>query len=205
MKKLLLLTSALLLPATAQAQSVVFKPYVGFDIQRTNYAYNSNYDLDGLSVDGDLVLEDGLNGLNIHVGNRFHENFGAEIGYFRTRQESKDIAAGDVVGDGTVAAADFSTDTQVQGFTLDALGYLPVYDGVELIGTAGATWTKIEVEVTDSDDIDESELGFRAGGGIQYTFTEAISARALARYQTADFDDIADRAWTYSLGLNYSF
>ncbi len=38
---------------------------------------------------------------------RLHRNFGLKLGYFRTREESKNIAGGAVVGPGTVATADF--------------------------------------------------------------------------------------------------
>ncbi len=212
--KNLLCTAAILAAITtpARAQEVTFKPYVGFDLQRTNVNYNDNYDIGGgLAVDGNTILEDSLNGFNVHVGNRFHKNFGAELGYFRTKEEGKSIAAGSTVGPGTVAAADFTTDVKIQGVTLDALGYLPLdaKGQFELIGTAGLSWMKGEVKATvpgaGSADVDESEIGFRGGAGAQFNFTNQVNVRGLARYQSADFKDVADNAWTYSLGLNYSF
>ena len=196
----------------AKAQEINFKPYVGFDLQRSIYDYNDNYDIGGgLALNGNTILEDSLNGLNIHVGNRFHKNFGAELGYFRTKEEGKNIVNGATVGPATVATADFSTDVKVQGFTLDGLGYLPLGEDekFELIGTAGLSWSKAEVTATvpgvGSGDVDESEIGFRIGGGAQVNFTDNINMRGLVRYQTADFESVADNAWMYSLGLNYSF
>jgi len=212
--KNLLCTAAMLAAITlpAQAQEINFKPYVGFDLQRTNIDYNDNYDIGGgLALNGNTILEDSLNGFNVHVGNRFHKNFGAELGYFRTKEESKSIAAGSTVGPGTVAGADFTTDVKIQGITLDALGYLPLgaEKRFELIGTAGVSWMKGEVTATvpgaDSGDVDESEIGFRGGAGAQFNVTNQVNVRGLARYQSADFEDVADKAWTYSLGLNYSF
>lgn len=134
-----------------------------------------------------------------------------ELGYFRTKEEGKNIAAGSTVGPGTVAAANFTTDVKLYGFTLDALGYLPIgaEDRFELIGTAGLSWIKGEVKATvpgaGSGSVDESEIGFRGGAGAQFNITNNVNVRGLARYQSADFDDVADNAWTYSLGLNYSF
>lgn len=207
MKKLLLLSA--FMPSMAFANDFTFQPYVGADFLHSVYSYNDNYDAgSGLFLDGDIILEDSLNGLNVHIGNRFHQNFGAELGYFRTQEESKDIATGTVVGPGTVAAADFTTDVQVSGFTVDALGYLPIGQQYpfELVGTAGVSYNTMEItDSSGSADVDESELGFRAGGGAQVNITPQINARALARYQTADFDDIAENAWTYSVGLNYGF
>ena len=165
----------------------------------------------GLALDGNTILEDSLDGLNIHVGNRFYKNLGVEFGYFRTKEESKSIANGTTVGSGIVTAVDFSTDVKVQGIMLDGLGYLPLdKEGkFELIGTAGLSWSKAEftatIPGTGSIDADESEIGFRVGGGAQVNFTDNINMRGLVRYQTADFDDVVDNAWTYGLGLNYSF
>ncbi|MCK5285091.1 MAG: porin family protein [Alphaproteobacteria bacterium] len=212
MKKLLC-TAACIAAFTfpAQAQEMNFKPYVGFDLQRSVYDYN-NYDIGGgLALDGNTILEDSLDGLNIHVGNRFYKNLGVEFGYFRTKEESKSIANGTTVGSGIVTAVDFSTDVKVQGIMLDGLGYLPLdKEGkFELIGTAGLSWSKAEftatIPGTGSIDADESEIGFRVGGGAQVNFTDNINMRGLVRYQTADFDDVVDNAWTYGLGLNYSF
>ncbi len=200
------------MPAQAQEFKPAFAPYVGLDLVHYNASYNDNYDAGGgIFLDGDALLEDGLNGLNIHVGNRFSKHFGAELGYFRTRDEDRDIAAGAAVGPGVVAAVPFQTKTQLQGITLDALGYLPVgpEDRFELIGTAGLSWTKGEVELNvpgaGGDSVNESELGFRIGGGAQFNITDQVNVRGLVRYNTADFDNIADRAWVYSAGLNFSF
>lgn len=205
--------AVLTMAGTAQAADIKsLNPYVGFDLQRSVYNYNDNYDIGGgLALDGDAILEDALDGVNVHFGIRPHKNFGAELSYFRTREEGKNIASGSTVGPGTVATADFSTDVQVQGITLDGLGYLPLgaEERFELIGTAGLSWSKAEVTATvpgaGSGDVDESEIGFRIGAGAQANLTDHINIRGLARYQTADFDDVADNAWTYTLGLNYSF
>lgn len=214
MYKLIATTACLaVLSDPALAGNMTLAPYIGFDLQRTTYDYNDSYDIGGgLALDGDAILEDSLDGFNIHVGNRFHENFGVELGYFRTREEGKAIASGATVGPGTVATADFTTDVKVQGFTLDALGLMPLPETenrVALIGTAGLSWSKAEVTATvpgvGSGDTDESEIGFRAGAGAAVNLSDEVSLRGLVRYQTADFDGVADNAWTYSLGLNYAF
>lgn len=211
MKKLLLAGSALALLAPPVAQAEMnLQPYIGFDIQRTDYSYNGNYGIGGgLALDGDTVLEDVLYGGNIHIGSRVFKNFGVELGYFRNREESENISAGDVIGPGTVAAADFSTDIKTHGFTLDGLGYLPVAERFELIGTAGLSWTDAEIELSvpgaAAADADEDEFGYRIGAGGQFHITDRLNARGLVRYQYADFDNVADNAWTASIGLNYSF
>lgn len=210
MKKLLC-TAALLAALTSTAQAQEMKPYVGVDLQRTLYNYNDNIDIGGGAfLNGNTVLNDALNGIGIHVGNRFTKNFGAEFGGFYNREASKSIANGTVVGAGpTVAGGDFTTDVKSYGLALDGLAYLPLNDKFDLIGTAGVTWTKAKATVVvpgvGSGSDSTSELGLRGGGGAQVNLTDKVSARALVRYQTADFDDVADNAWTYSLGVNYSF
>lgn len=184
-----------------------FRPYVGIDLMRSVYSYNDDYDVGGgMALDGDAVLEDRLDGLGIHVGVRPHDNFGLEMGYFRTRNESRNIEAGSTVGSGTIVTADFKTKVRVQGVTLDGLGYLPLgeEEKFELIGTAGLSWSKAEIKIDDYGDHD-SEFGFRIGAGGQYNIDAHFNLRGLIRYQRADFDDIADNAWTYSFGLNYAF
>jgi len=213
MKKLVATCAlALMISTPAAAQNMMMKPYIGFDLQRMVVDYNESIDAGGGNVlNGDTLLEDSLDGFNIHAGNRFHQNFGLELGYFRTREEEKSISAGTTVGPGLVATGNFSTDVQVQGITLDALGYIPLDQAnrFELIGTAGLSWSKADVEITipgvGSADEDESEFGFRVGAGAQFNFTENVNMRGLVRYQTADFDDVVDNLWFYTVGLNFSF
>jgi opacity protein-like surface antigen len=140
---------------------------------------------------------------------RPHKNLGFELGYFRMLEESKNVASGATIGANTITTAAFRTDLETQGITLDVLGYAPIHEKFELIGTAGATWTTADITVDipgiGSTSDDDSEFGFRIGGGAQYMLTEQLNLRGLARYQTADFDGLADNVITYTLGLNYSF
>jgi len=205
------LTATIAWSHTTQARD--FKPYMGIDLQRFEVDYNNNYSIGGgLALDGSAILEDSLDSFNIHGGNRFHKRFGLELGYFRTKEEGRNIPAGSIIGPGLPpTAVSFSTDVRIQGVTLDALGYFPVgkEERVELIGTAGLSWMNAEVTGTvpgvGSANADESEVGFRAGGGAQVNLTDKVNLRGLVRYQSMDFDNVADSAWIYSVGLNYNF
>lgn len=189
---------------TAQAQEFNIKPYIGFDLQRYHVSYADDT-VAGVAFNWGEGLEDNLNGLNVHVGNRFNKNFGLELGYFRTQEEGKTF---DIL-----PATPVTSKLHLQGVTLDALGYLPVTkdDKVDLIGTAGVSYTWADVKLdtgalglgTVKDS--ENEFGFRAGAGAQFNITDNVNLRGIARYQTADFDGVADNAWIYSVGLNYSF
>lgn len=207
-----LFACAFILPATASAQNFASRPYVGVDVTRYNLDYGSENLGGGVVLNGNRAFDKGFNGFNVHVGNRFHENFALELGYFRTetgtRNPNIDIsAATGTAGDGINA-----TKVRLQGLSLDGLGYMPVAERVDLIGTAGLTWTRasynvagrfggVNSGVSDSD----SELSFRLGGGAQYNVTDSLALRTLVRWQHADFDNAVDNIWTYGIGLNVGF
>lgn len=205
---MLALASLSIISSANAADLLKLNPYIGADIQHTAYELSST---SASSLNPDLLLEDALNGINIHAGVRPHKNLGLEVGFFNNLAETKNIASGSPVGSGLVAATDFSTEISTYGFTLDAIGYLPLdkKERFELIGTTGVSWTKAEISLSApgvaSESSSDSELGFRVGAGVQYKLTEKFNVRGIARYQTADFDGEADNAVNFSVGLNYNF
>ncbi len=64
--------AALAFVSEAEAAELAnLKPYVGIDLMRSVYDYNKSYDIGGgLALDGDAILDDSLDGLNIHAGIR---------------------------------------------------------------------------------------------------------------------------------------
>lgn len=198
-------------PALAGSNDMRIRPYLGFDLQRTNYSYNENYAVPGGALNGETILEDTLDGGNIHIGARLGKYLGIEAGYFHNIDKDKDIAAGTLVGPGTIALAAFSTNVETKGFSLDLMGYIPIDQSskLELIATGGLTYTQAEIELSSAavgvDKADEDEFGFRLGGGLQYNITDDLNLRGLVRYQSADFEDAVEDAWTYSAGINYLF
>ena len=192
MKKLLLACALVCLSVPASAEEFYFKPYVGFDAQN----YSINY-----QDDGEDVADDSLWGGNVHAGFKFHPNFGLELGYFQTKKGDKD----NVLGTG------IDTSVKLKGFTLDLLGYAPLMDRLEGIGTIGVSHIKAEYDVDaaalgiGSFGGDETEWGYRAGLGLQYDLNQNINFRGIARYQSADFEDSTDNVMVYSAGLNFTF
>lgn len=197
--------AAMIVPA--HAEGIKFKPYLGFDLQRMNLSYDNNLD---------KALDDGLNGGNVHAGIKFNDYFGLELGYFRTQKGKQDVNF-DLSGiTGTPGDTVTSTTVRAQGVTLDALAYLPLSDQIDLIGTAGISWTKADLGITGtafgtagSIEDDDNEFGYRIGAGAQFNITEQINLRGLIRYQDMGFKvsgfDAVDGAWVYSVGLNYEF
>jgi len=202
MKKTLLLAGvACLLSANANAADFIFKPYVGID-----YTYSKlKYDNIKGTFNGMLVLynsdnmKDTNNSLSLIAGAKFHPNFGAEI--FYQKSDKQDKSTYDYEWD---MGAKFSTKFTAYG--LDAIGYLPVAQNVELLGAAGLA--KYEVKGKISGDIlgsgNEDGLGYRLGVGAQYNFNDHIAARAMARYVLMDHDWLKNMA-EVSLGIRYTF
>lgn len=175
-----------------------FKPYVGADYQYTDVSYQSIVGTPYNYGDG---FANGFNGGNIHVGARVHRNLGFEVGYFDNASSSKSGILG------TTA----SSSVKFDGWTIDALGYLPLGASkrFELIGTAGVAFTSASGSATISGTRyslgSSSETEGRIGAGAEYWLTDNINVRGLVRYQTADFNGVVDGAVVSSLGVNWQF
>lgn len=162
-----------------------FKPYVGADYDYTSINYDNN---------ADSILSDSLSGGDVHIGARIHKYLGFEGSYFDTASSSKNVGA-------------LNTSVKLEGYTLDAMGYLPVADKVELIGTAGVSRLKATLSLSGllAGTGSEWETKGRIGGGAQYWITDNLNIRGLVRYQGADFRGIVNNAVISSLGINWQF
>ena len=202
---LTLATTALVaLAATTHAAESELRPYVGLDVTRVMADYK-----DG----NDMLFKDDLNGVSPYVGVQFNKYVGAEISYLQTGngKKSPNLSA-NIPGYG-VATLD-ETKIKVSGFSLDAVGRLPITadEKLTLLGSAGigrykadATYSGSLAGVPVSVKDDTKDTALRLGAGAQYQITDNIGARAMVRYIKADFDDVVDNLVTASVGLNYRF
>lgn len=194
MKKILLTTAIIFSSTPVMAieypSGFFFKPYIGADYDYLHVSYKD---------DGDKVLESNLNGFDVHAGARVDKYLGFEGSYLWTANADKDHVLGSNV----------DTSVNVRGFTLDALGYLPITSDnrFELIATAGVSRLKAEFSAAGLASIagNETETKGRFGGGAEYWLSDNSNIRALVRYQGADFDSSANNAVVASVGLNYQF
>lgn len=200
MKKFLM-AAIIMFPLVAHAEDI--KPYMGLDYQHIHANYGSEDIGGGAVINDGTVINDELNGANIHAGVRAYKNFGVEAGYFRTAWAGKNIATGTTIGPGLVTAVPLTTNVQAQGVTLDVLGYIPVISKLEAIGTVGTsyTWTKLELSGIGSSNT--NFLSYRIGGGAQYDVTDNVNVRGLVRYQSGK--DGIDGIVAYTVGVNYGF
>lgn len=197
MKRILLSTAFIAVATPALASDFFFKPYIGADYQHINASYK---DVPGTSYSYGDFFADSFNGGNVHAGLRIHKNIGFEGGYFSTLNENKSAVLG------TTA----SSSAKLKGWTIDAMGYLPLgaSQKFELIGTAGIARTTASGSVTISGISyyeNGSETKGRIGGGAQYWFTDNLNIRGIIRYQGADFGGTANNMIIANLGANWQF
>lgn len=195
MKKLLItvaistLISHAALADSKPAGDFFFKPYVG-----------ANYDYVSVNYQGNLdsVLKDSIHGGDLHVGARIHKYVGIEASYLLTQKAEKN----NVLGSG------INTGVKIEGGTFDVLGYAPVTEKFEVIGTVGLSVLKATADLNGAGGAassSETEVRGRFGGGAQYWVTDNLNIRGLVRYQDADFGSVADNAVITSIGVNWQF
>lgn len=184
MKSIFIVTilSTTILSSSANAEDFYFKPYVGADYQFTHVDYQNGVD---------DVLANNFSGVNFHAGARIHKNLGIETGYQVTQQKEKETALTD-------------SKTDIKGFNVDLLGYLPVQPKIDLIGTIGVSYLTATIKGPGGSDDDDEAKG-RIGAGAQYWVNDNLNIRGIVRYQGADFDDAADGAVVANVGANYQF
>lgn len=151
-----------------------------------------------------------------NIGVRIGNHFGLEAGYLRSSEESQNLTGTDFL-----AGTSGKTETWIDGFHLDANGYIPVANKLEAIGSVGVGRYKAHTELSGTivagglnlgsgsakDDISDTAL--RLGAGLQYSFDNNLSVRGMVRYIDVQFEDAgvktADGAWSGALGINYTF
>ncbi len=159
MKKTLLLAGvACLFSAAVQAQE--FRPYVGLD-----YAYDkADFKKDAKNMD------DGFNSGIINVGTRMGDYLGLEAFYQQA-------------GERKSHRPDGIEKFKFHAYGIDVYGYMPIDTAqkFDLLASLG-----IADYETDHKKIDgktsKGKIGYRAGIGAQYNFTDHFAARVMARY-----------------------
>lgn len=171
-----------------------FKPYVGADYEYTGVSYGN---VAGTGVSYGDIFPSSFNGGDIHIGARLHKYFGIESSYFDTASSNKS----GVLGTSASSSARFN------GWSIDAMGYIPIAQKFELIGTAGYaridTKGSISISGTTFSDSGWSNAG-RVGGGAQYWITDNFNIRGLVRYENINRTGI-DNAVLADIGINWQF
>ena len=196
MKKTLLLAGVATALFAINANAVEFKPYVGMD-----YVYSDA----GMKYNADEVYETKYNSLKFDVGAKLHKNFGVEVFYQQSDEEDKKHATASILG------ADAEISTEFKAYGVDAIGYLPLTDKLEGLGSIGFAKYDFEAEYNligvAKEKQDEDNIGIRFGLGLQYNITDNVAVNGMARYVKIDDsdDDVIEDITEFSIGARYSF
>lgn len=190
MKKNLLLTGVACLFAISSANAADFqlKPYIGIDLGYTD----GDIKIDG--VDKNLYETDFAT-MSFNVGANLNQYFGLEAFYQVFSEGETDVYIG--------AQRIEKTKTNLEAYGLDALGYMPLNDKLDAIGSLGIGQYDFEVKGRYGR-VSEDGLGYRLGLGAQYNINDKIAVRAMAHYVILDMD-YADSLTEFSVGARYTF
>ena len=178
-KNIALLAAVLAFTLTANANALEFRPYVG-----VQYNYTE--------VDAEEVKPD-MNSYSVVVGTEYNRYFSTEV-FYQNSDKSNDMV------EGVKVKSDF------EAYGLDAYASLPL--GCDRVWSVFATAGIANYDADTSSIQGKSEdngLGYRLGAGIQYSITNDIAVRALARHIWADKLENVDDMKEFSLGVKYIF
>ncbi len=183
--KSLVIAGAIVAASSVSADMMAdFNPYIGADYYQAWMKPKGDYN---------QVLPKDFPGATLYVGTKFHENFGVELGYDWSAQKKKDFnLPANANFFGTVQNA-FSGTAKVRrtGGHLDLVGFLPVAECFDLIGSVGFGWVQTKIDTGTVTNANVSRRGsavnslsgkgrgvFRIGVGGSYMVTEMIGLRA---------------------------
>ncbi|MDG4546584.1 MAG: outer membrane beta-barrel protein [Rickettsiales bacterium] len=206
-KKTLLLAatcSGLLLSSPAISAENTVRPYFGLEYQRIQADIKT---IDGF--DYGSIYADGYNAIAPYAGLRIGDYLGLEAGFTRSITADKQF-------NGTVSGVSVQSniETQVTGYSLDAMGYMPIDKDkhLELIGEAGVGFYTVDTSgtgvIAGSIPVtligSEDSVALRLGAGVQLNVTDNWSIRTMVRYIGLDLQTV-DSATAFSIGSSYTF
>ena len=176
MKKLLLTSAIALFAVSAQATDI--KSVIGIDTIYSDIGLTDGYD----------TLQDKYASINMTIGSKFGKYAGIEgFAQYAFEQEN-----------------DWGIKTSFYALGVDTIGYLPVYDKVNLLGSLGLGFYDVTAKLA-SIDTSENGLGIRLGTGIQYDLADNVALRSMLRYVKLNNFDSMDDMMEVTAGIRFSF
>lgn len=173
---------------TAQPVNTL-RPYLGVDAGTTDIGYSGSEEK--------YFLKDRAMFVGGVAGLRIGRNWGVEV-FYQTSNTAK-----------KTADDEWRTEGDYTAYGVDALGFLPLNDQLELVAAAGVGKYEFDVKLKYSDGIHEfsgsdDNVGYRFGAGAQYNLTNHWALRGMVRYVVLDSEYIDDML-EFSLGMRYTF
>jgi len=170
---------AMLAAGNAAADMGDMKPYVGVDYYHVMMKGKKSIDLPGFgNVDLTKALPKSYPGASIYAGIKFMENFGAELGADFSKKKSATVTDGvDTV----------KNEVKRNGGHLDLVGFWPLNDCFNLIGSLGAGMAKPKFTTTFNNVgvpvSSKTEMFARIGAGASYMLTDMFGLRGKINWE----------------------
>jgi len=217
--KSLVIVGAMAAAGSAFADFGDINPYVGADYQQAFMATHRPFN----------HAKKSFPGVNLYVGTKFHENFGVELGYNLSKNQSKKftLGAGDLVGAVNTANTRVAAGTTVAGTIkqkrsgafFDLVGFLPAGDCFELLGSLGLGWVKTGIAGKDfasstavsntaivsafNNLSAKNKMVYRLGLGGSYMVTDMVGLRVKVGYESTSRLRLQDKNSSLStLGIS---
>ncbi len=88
---------------------------------------------------------------------------------------------------------------------LDLYGKMPIMcSGFNLLGSLGLADYNVKYKFKPSGSVDKQRMGYRAGIGFSYDFTNNVSMRVMGRYAYVGMKNL-DHIMEMTAGLSYAF
>ncbi len=205
----LLVLAASAAPAFAQGNNDTVGLYGGVSAGQTRARIDEPRIRDSLVSDGFTV--DGFAADNQSVGGKlfggyqFNRHIAVEAGVFTLGKFGYETRM--------TPAATLAGEAKVRGLNLDLVGTLPLTQRFSVFGRAGVTYAETRDQfrgtgmvVVNNPNPRESAASWKAGAGIQYAVTPALSVRAeFERYRINDAVGNKGDIDMASIGLVYRF
>ena len=176
-------------PAIVAQPVNTLRLYLGVDAGTTDIGYSGSEEK--------YFLKDRAMFVGGAAGLRIGRNWGVEV-FYQTSNTAK-----------KTADDEWRTEGDYTAYGVDALGFLPLNDQLELVAAAGVGKYEFDVKLKYSDGIHEfsgsdDNVGYRFGAGAQYNITGHWALRGMVRYVVLDSEYIDDML-EFSLGMRYTF
>ncbi len=181
--------------------------YIGGNYGRTEESIDDGEIANSIIGGGltDIEDEDSDRGYKFFVGYQFNQHVALEAGYADLGDFGVKVARAPDTGT-------LTGDTSYKGYNLDIVSSWPLTQRLSAFGRVGAFYYETEENFVGTESLaaslsrDDKDTGYKFGAGLEYSFTERLSARIEAeRYRIEDMLGDHGSVNLYSVGLVYRF
>lgn len=181
--------------------------YIGGNVGRTEESIDDGEIANSIIGGGLTSIDDDKtdSGYKFFVGYQFNPYVALEAGYADLGDFGVEVAR-------APGAGILTGDTSYKGYNVDVVGTWPLTSRLSAFGRAGTFYYETEENFVGTESLaaslsrDDKDTGYKFGAGLEYSFTERLSARIEAeRYRIEDMLGDHGSVNLYSIGLVYRF